>query len=163
VGALRRRHLERRPHGPGRRPCRGARCQAIAPAANDVCHVRKGRSGPLGETNGDSMSMPLMIEALVAVLLVFTILYCMRLNRSIVQFKSQERTMKATISELVTATETAHRAIAGLRATVRESDDTLGERLRAAEKFSTEFGTQIVGAEALMKRFAQLAALQPNA
>jgi len=107
--------------------------------------------------------MPLMIEALVAVLLVFTILYCMRLNRSIVQFKSQERTMKATIAELVTATETAHRAIAGLRATVRESDDTLGERLRVAEKFSAELKTQVAGAETLLKRFTQLASLQPNA
>ena len=41
--ALRRRHADRRPHGPGRRPRRGARRQAAAQAADHVRHVREGR------------------------------------------------------------------------------------------------------------------------
>ena len=40
--ALRRRHADRRPHGPGRRPRRGARRQAAAQAADDIRHVREG-------------------------------------------------------------------------------------------------------------------------
>ena len=44
--------------------------------------------------------------------------------------------MQQTIAELITATEIAERAIAGLKATVREADETLGERLKAAERFS---------------------------
>ena len=41
--ALRRRHAERGPHGPRRRPRRGARRQAVAQAADHVRHVREGR------------------------------------------------------------------------------------------------------------------------
>lgn len=108
------------------------------------------------------MRLPLIIEALVAVLLVLTILYCMRLNRSIKRFKGQERAMKATIAELVTATNTAERAIAGLKTTVREADATLGERLRAAENFSTEIGRQITGGQGILDRITQIAAVRPG-
>ncbi len=107
------------------------------------------------------MSAPFIIEALVATLLVLTILYCMRLNKSIQQFKGQERAMKETIGELVTATETAHRAIAGLKATVREADGTLGEKLRAAEKFSTELEQQVEGAQGILDRLTKIASLRP--
>jgi Domain of unknown function (DUF6468) len=109
------------------------------------------------------MSVPLIIEALVALLLVLTIVYCVRLNRSIQQFKGQDRAMKATIAELVTATETAHRAIAGLKATVRDADATLGERLRGAETFSAEIKDQIEGGQDVLGRLAQIAALKPIA
>jgi len=107
------------------------------------------------------MSAPFIIEALVATLLVLTILYCMRLNKSIQQFKGQERAMKETIGELVTATETAHRAIAGLKATVREADGTLGERLRSAEAFSGSLERQVEGAQAILDRLTKIAALKP--
>jgi hypothetical protein len=110
-----------------------------------------------------SISVPLIIEGLVAVLLMFTILYCVRLNRSIKRLKGQERTLKGTIAELITATETAERAIVGLRATVRESEHTLGERLRAAERFSAELGRQLEGGESVLDRLAQIAALRPIA
>jgi len=109
------------------------------------------------------MSVPMTIEALVAILLVLTILYCVRLNKSIQQFKGQDRVMKETIGELVTATETAHRAIAGLKATVREADATLGERLRSAGTFSKELEGQIEGAQDLLDRLTKIAALKPVA
>jgi hypothetical protein len=38
------------------------------------------------------------------------------------------------IAELVAATEKAERSIGGLKLTVQESDQTLGERLRSAER-----------------------------
>ena len=79
--------------------------------------------------------LPLTIESLVAILLLLTILYCIRLNEQLKRLKADGTSMQQTIAELVTATETAERAIAGLKATVREADETLGERLRSAEKF----------------------------
>ena len=109
------------------------------------------------------MNLPLIIEGLVAILLVFTILYCTRLNKTIKQFKGQERAMKATVAELITATETAERAIAGLKITVREADATLGERLRAAENFSSEIGRQITGGQGILDRLTQIASLNPSA
>ena len=60
------------------------------------------------------------------------------------------RRCSATISELITATEIAERAIAGLKATVREGDQTLGERLRAAERFRPTSAQQIGAGEVLL-------------
>ena len=77
----------------------------------------------------------LIIESLVAALLVVTIVYCILLNKRLKRLKADEQSLKATISELITATEIAERAIAGLKVTVRECDQNLGERLRTAERF----------------------------
>ena len=103
------------------------------------------------------INVPLTIESLVAILLLLTILYCVRLNGQLKRLKADEGAMRRTIAELVTATENAERAIAGLKATVKETEDTLGERLRAAEQFSadivryTEAGGEVLG------RLAQIA------
>ena len=110
-----------------------------------------------------SHGSPLIIEILVAILLLFTILYCVRLNNSIKQLKGQEKTLKSTIAELITATDTAERAIAGLKITVHEADQTLGERLRASEKFAVEIGRQLDTGESILNRLAQIASLRPLA
>lgn len=105
------------------------------------------------------INVPLTIEALVAILLLVTILYCVRLNSQLKRFKADEGALRRTIGELITATETAERAIAGLKATVKESEETLTERLRAAEQFSgdivryTEAGGEVLG------RLAQIAGI----
>jgi len=99
----------------------------------------------------------LAIESLVAVLLLLTIGYCILLNRRIKTLKADEQALKATISELITATEIAERAIAGLKVTVRECDLGLGERLRTAERFSAEIAQQIDDGSEVLERLAQIA------
>jgi Domain of unknown function (DUF6468) len=98
----------------------------------------------------------LMIESLVAVLLVLTIAYSVLLNKRLKRLKSDELMLKATISELITATEIAERAIVGLKVTVRECDQGLGEKLRSAERFAGEIGRQIEAGEEICKRLAQI-------
>ena len=71
--------------------------------------------------------------------------------------------MRTTIAELVTATETAERAIAGLKTTMREAEQTLGDRLYRAEKFSGEIESQIVAGEDILGRLAKIAAIGPLA
>jgi hypothetical protein len=106
----------------------------------------------------------MMIESLVAVLLLLTIGYCVVLNNRLRRLKADEMALKATISELITATEIAERAIAGLRLTVRDCDQTLGERLRAAERFSVSMGEQIVEGDRILQRLGQIAvAARPGA
>jgi hypothetical protein len=99
----------------------------------------------------------LAIESLVAVLLLLTIGYCILLNSRLKRLKADEFALKATISELITATEIAERAIAGLKLTVRDCDQTLGERLRTAERLSADFGAQIETGEDIVKRLALIA------
>ena len=80
----------------------------------------------------------IIIESTVVVLLLIMIGYCSVLERRLRRLRSDEQSMRAIIVELMAATERAERAIAGLKLTVCESDQTLGERLRAAERFSKE-------------------------
>jgi hypothetical protein len=99
----------------------------------------------------------MVIESLVAVLLLLTIGYCVVLNSRLRRLKADEMALKGTISELITATEIAERAIAGLRLTVRDCDQTLGERLRAAERFSKGIEEQIAAGEDIVRRLGQIA------
>jgi hypothetical protein len=90
-----------------------------------------------------SYSIGFMIESLVALLLLITIGYCVLLNNRLKRLKGDEQSLKATISELITATEIAGRAVAGLKAAAQECDQTLGERMRAAERLSADLERQI--------------------
>jgi hypothetical protein len=105
-----------------------------------------------------SNGIGLMIESLVAVLLLLTIGYSVVLNKRLKRLKADEMALKATISELITATEIAERAIGGLKVTVRECDQTLGERLRNAERFSADIARQLVAGEDVLDRVNRLVA-----
>ena len=76
-----------------------------------------------------SHSLGIAIESLVAVLLMLTIGYCALLNARLKRLKADEHSLKATIGELITATEIAERAIGGLKHTVRDVNVNLGEQL----------------------------------
>ena len=79
-----------------------------------------------------SHSFGIAIESLVAVLLLLTIGYCMLLNSRLQRLKADEHSLKATIAELITATEIAERAIGGLKHTVRDVNENLGDQLASA-------------------------------
>ena len=110
-----------------------------------------------------SHTIGLMIESTVAVLLMVTIGYCMLLNKRLLRLRADEMSLKATISELITATEIAERAVAGLKVAVRECDRDVGDRLRAAEKYSLHVAQQIKAGEDLITRLARITALNRGA
>ena len=103
-----------------------------------------------------SHAFALIIEILVAILLALTIGYCILLNKRLTRLKADEQTLKATISELITATEIAERAIAGLKLTVRDCDQNLGERLRTAERFSADMERQLMAGEEVLHRLVRI-------
>lgn len=97
-----------------------------------------------------------LVNLLVAGLLVVTIGYCVLLNKRLMRLRADEANLRATISELVTATEIAERAIQGLRSVAADTDRTLGQRLRDAERFSHEIERQISDGEDVFERIAQI-------
>lgn len=105
------------------------------------------------------MSLPiaLIADALVAVLLLATIVTSLRLSQRMARLKSNETHMRQTIAELLVATDSAERAIAGLRATVSECDRTLGDRLRNAELTTAQLEEHIQAGEAVMSRVGRIA------
>lgn len=104
-----------------------------------------------------SNGIALVIESLVAVLLALTIGYCWLLNRRLLKLRSDESALKATIAELVTATDIAGRAISGLKQAVHDCDAALGERLGRAEDISRAITEQTALGEDVVRRIALIA------
>ena len=102
------------------------------------------------------MSVGMMIELLVAFLLVLTIGYCVTLNRRLKRLRNDEEALRATIAELITATEIAERAILGLKATAGECDKTLAHRLMEAERLSSELQYYVNQGEGVVGRLVKI-------
>ncbi len=98
-----------------------------------------------------------LVESMVSVLLLLTILYCVRLNKQLRLLKADEQSLRATISELITATEIAERAIGGLKATMRDGEQTLGERMDRSEQMSSELERQLQAGQELLSKLARIA------
>ena len=111
-----------------------------------------------------SNGLGLMIESLVAVLLLLTIGFCLLLNSRLKKLKADEQALKGTIAELITATEIAERAIAGLKMTVRDCDQNLSDRLRTGESLVRELSGQLETGRDVLAQLAQitLAARSPH-
>ncbi len=97
-----------------------------------------------------------IVEMLVAILLALTIIYCVTLNRRLKLLKADEQSLRATISELVTATEIAERAIAGLKLTVQECEAGLGERLRSADRFTADLDRSVASGQQLLTKLTRI-------
>jgi Domain of unknown function (DUF6468) len=97
------------------------------------------------------------IESLVAVLLVLTIGYCMLLNTRLKRLKADESSLKATIAELITATEIAERAIGGLKHTVRDVNVNLGNQLTSAAEMSQQLKKQLAEGDNVLRRLSKIA------
>ena len=98
-----------------------------------------------------------LVETMVSILLLLTILYCVRLNSQLRLLKADEQSLRATISELITATEIAERAIGGLKSTMREGEQTLTERLERTEQVSADIERQLKAGEDLLARLTRIA------
>ena len=104
-----------------------------------------------------SHSFGIATESLVAILLMLTIGYCMLLNRRLKRLKADEHSLKATIGELITATEIAERAIGGLKHTVRDVNENLGNQLLSASEMSLQLRKQLAEGDNVLRRLSRIA------
>src|SRR3989337_3445895 len=104
-----------------------------------------------------SHSFGIVIESLVAVLLLLTIGYCMLLNTRLKRLKADEHSVKATLGELITATEIAERAIGGLKHTVRDVNENLGNQLTSAAQLSQQLKKQLAEGDNVIRRLSRIA------
>jgi hypothetical protein len=104
-----------------------------------------------------SHSLGVAIESLVAILLMLTIGYCMLLNVRLKRLKADEHSLKATIAELITATEIAERAIGGLKHTVRDVNENLGDQLASANEMSVQLKKHLAEGDQVIRRLSRIA------
>jgi hypothetical protein len=105
-----------------------------------------------------SHSFGVVIESLVAILLLLTIGYCMLLNTRLKRLKADEHSLKAVIAELITATEIAERAIGGLKHTVRDVNENLGDQLTSAAQMSLQLKKQLAEGDNVIRRLSRIVA-----
>lgn len=103
-----------------------------------------------------SATITLVADLLVAILLVATISSSIVLSRRITRLKADESTMRRTTEELMRASESAERAIAGLRSTLGDCDRTLAERLRTAERYAADLAAQVEAGTNVMTRISRV-------
>ncbi|MFK7791370.1 MAG: DUF6468 domain-containing protein [Devosiaceae bacterium] len=99
-----------------------------------------------------NLPLSVVIEGLVAILLVITIGYCILLNSRLKRLRADEEGLRATIGELLTATEIAERAIQGLRTTSAQCDQAIGQRLKEAAHVSDQLSAKLNAAGAVAQR-----------
>jgi hypothetical protein len=86
------------------------------------------------------------------------------LNNRLKRLKADEHSLKATIGELITATEIAERAIGGLKHTVRDVNEHLGSQLTAATQMSAHLKNQLAEGDGIIRRLTKIAtAARPTA
>jgi hypothetical protein len=105
-----------------------------------------------------TLNLGFIVESLVAVLLMVTIGYCLVLNRRLRRFKADEQSLRATISELIAASEIAERAIERLKVTVHECDDQLCRQLGDAERLSEELRAHVNDGSEVLDRLSRIVA-----
>ena len=103
-----------------------------------------------------SVIVSILADLLVAVLLVACISTSVSLGRRITRLKGDESAMRQTIGDLMVATESAERAISGLRTTLSECDRTLGERLRLADRTNADLAAQLQAGDEVLSRIARI-------
>ena len=105
-----------------------------------------------------SLFVTLAADILVAVLLAATIVTSLRLSRRIGQLKGDEAALRQTIGDLMLATGSAERAIAGLRAAIDDADRTLNASLDSAAARSAELKLQVEAGETVVTRIGAIVA-----
>lgn len=110
-------------------------------------------------------NLGMVIELMVVGLLCVTIGYCMLLDRRLRAMRQDEQVMRKTVLELGLATERAERAIDSLRHTLGDCDRTLAERLRVAERYTSDLEEQIRSGDDILNRISRIVttSLQPVA
>jgi hypothetical protein len=81
----------------------------------------------------------------------------MLLNARLKRLKADEHSLKATIAELITATEIAERAIGGLKHTVRDVNENLGNQLTTAHQMHLQLKKQLQEGDNVIRLLSKIA------
>ncbi len=85
----------------------------------------------------------MVLDAVVAGLLVATIIYCMVLDRRIRSFKAEQKLLSGLVGDLNSATKNAEEAVAGLKVSSQAAQGDLGGKLSKARSLSDELAFMV--------------------
>ena len=108
------------------------------------------------------MSISIFVEGLVICLLIATLGYTYLLNQRLKKLRMDEAAFRATIADLLSATDGAERAVHNLKLSANESSQNLGLRLRDAEKMNAELIDNLEAGDALLSRLVAIVQSAPT-
>ncbi len=103
------------------------------------------------------ITLPLILDGLIAVLLVATIIYVIRLTYYLKHFKKTRGELESIIKDLSGHITKADKAVKTLNETVDESSDDLQNRLNKANAMFDELDIVVQTGDALANRLEELA------
>jgi hypothetical protein len=78
------------------------------------------------------ITLPVVIEGIVALLLLVTLAFCILLERRLRSFRAGEASLRALVAELAVSTGRAEEAVRGLGETTRQAEAALDHRIGEA-------------------------------
>ena len=103
-----------------------------------------------------AISTGFLVEAMVAVLLVVTIGYCILLNRKLNRLHADRSELAKLVADLMTATSLANDALRELRAVAGETDGKLTAHIARAESLNADFEAHIDAGRSVMDKIAKI-------
>ena len=98
-----------------------------------------------------------VVEALVALLLVVTISYCVLVNRKLEQLRSDKSELRAIVRDLHRATSQAEQAIGVLSETAESTEQTLNSRIARAQDLGARLDAGLEQGESLLSKLTVVA------
>lgn len=102
-------------------------------------------------------SLGFIFEAIVAILLLVTISYCLIVNKKLESLRSDKSDLRAIIRDLYGATGHAEQAFGTLRNTTDAVEQTLGEQIAKAQNVEKSLAADLQRAEALLSKLSVIA------
>jgi Domain of unknown function (DUF6468) len=93
-----------------------------------------------------------VVEVTLIALLVVTLLFCARLERSLRHLRNDQESLSGTVRALNGAIATAQASLAGLRTAARDADETLGRKVVAARGLADELSLLTSAADRIAGR-----------
>jgi hypothetical protein len=85
-----------------------------------------------------NFSVSLIVEVTLAVLLVATLICCVRLDSRLRHLRDDQASLSGTVRALNAAVAGAQSSLTGLRAAAHDADDTLGRKVSSARGLADE-------------------------
>jgi hypothetical protein len=101
-------------------------------------------------------SLGFVVEALVALLLIVTIGYCLVVNRKLERLRSDQSELKEIIRELNAATAHAEHALTGLQKSADNAEDMLAAHVESARDLSTRLSQSIGQGEEVYSKLTMM-------
>ena len=110
-----------------------------------------------------ALSLPTIVELVLAVLLAATLFYCVKLERGLRRLRGDQESLNDTLRALNGGITAAQASLSGLRAAAKDAGESLGGKITDARALIDELSVLTSSAERAANRIEHAIERQPRA